>query len=324
MSSLRPVVVLSLIAALTIPHDAPAQSIERARQLFSEARYEAARKELLELQKAGVFGAEVAYHLGRIAAAQNDPEEALRHFERAVELDDGNSLYHYWLGSTVRELTPHVSKLKMPFYAHRLKKEFERAVALDSNQIDARFGIVQFYASAPKGMGRNRTLARQHAAEIARRSPMRGAIARGFIAEMEEDAIAEVAAYEEAIAAGPDSIAGYQALANAYARQGDAGKAFATIDRYVRRQREDRMALYHIGRISALTGEQLERGDSALTQFLEAPPADAYIATIADAHFRRGQIAGRRGDGSAARRHFTAAVRLDPRSEAGKALKALP
>jgi tetratricopeptide (TPR) repeat protein len=323
MRPLRASALLVLAGLLAAPHAAPAQSIDRARQLFQGARYAEAKAELMALQRANAADAEVAYYLGRIATVENDAEEAIRQFERAVELEDGNALYHYWLGSAVRELTPHVSKFKMPFYARRLKKAFDRAVALDANQIDARFGLVQFYASAPNGLGGNRNRARQEAAEIAKRSPLRGAIARGFIAEMEENPTAEEVAYQEAIAASPDSISGYRALTETYARQGKTAQAFATIECYAQRRPDDRAALYHVGRIAEMTGQQMERGESALKQFLEVPPTGAHVAMIADAHYHVGRIAERRGTKVVAREHYGAALKLDPRSPARKALGAL-
>jgi tetratricopeptide (TPR) repeat protein len=313
---------LAIATLLGLPEAALAQSIEHAARLFREARFADARAELLALQHANAGGAEVAYYLGRIATVHNDDTEAIRQFERAVQLEEDNALYQFWLGSALREVTPHVG-IKIPLYARRMKKAFERSVELDPEQIDARFGLVQVYASAPRGLGGNRDKARQQAAEIARRNAMRGAIARGFIAEMEEQPAAEELAYQQAIAAHPDSIAGYRALVNMYTRLGRGAQAFAAIERYAQQQPHDRMALYHVGCVTAQTGDQLERGESALRQFLDAPPKDTPVATVAGAHHCLGRIAERRGVTTAAREQYGLALRLDPRSPARKALDRL-
>src|SRR5439155_7703170 len=131
------------------------------------------------------------------------------------------------------------SKIRMPFMARRMRKEWERAVELDPDQIEARFGLVMFHAMAPGIMGGNKDTAREQAGEIAKRDAMRGAMARGMIAEDEKNVAAQVGAYQDAIAAAPDNKAGYFALGTVHARAGKAIEAFATLDQYVKRQPDD-------------------------------------------------------------------------------------
>jgi tetratricopeptide (TPR) repeat protein len=315
-----------VLVALAFTPSASAQSIDRARQLFDSARYAEAKAELLALEKVNDRNPQPPYYLGRIAVISNesDGDEAVRQFERAVALEEGNALYHTWLGNAIREVTPRANKLRMPFNARRMKKEWERAVALDPNQIDARYGLVQFYAYAPGMMGGDKDKARQQAAEIAKRNAMRGAIARGVIGEIEKNAAVEEAAYKEAIAAGPDSAAGYFALSQVYARDKKANEAFATLDGYVKRRPDDHRALFELGRIAAITGADLDRGEGALKQFLAAAPPATRVTTIAGAHYLLGQIAEKRGLKDAAREHYQSALRINRHSQlAQRALDAL-
>jgi tetratricopeptide (TPR) repeat protein len=325
MRSLRHCLRLLLPAALALASSASAQSVERAKQLFDDAKFADAKSELLAVQKANDRNAAAAYYLGRIATIDNDADDAIiRLFERAVQLDDGNALYHLWLGSAVGDATQRASKLKAPFMARRVKKEWERAVELDPNLVDARTHLVGFYSQAPGFMGGSMDRAREQAVEIAKRNAMRGAMARGEIAEREKNTPAEEAAYQQAIAAAPDSAEGYVALADVYVRTGKASEAFATLDRYVKRSPNDRFAPYYVGRVAGASGEQLERGESALKQFLAAPPSDAYAPTIAGAHYRLGQIAEKRGAKDAAREHYLAAMKVNPKGQLAKrALEAL-
>src|ERR1019366_4247817 len=246
MRSLRHCLRLLLPAALALASSASAQSVERAKQLFDDAKFADAKSELLAVQKANDRNAAAAYYLGRIATIDNDADDAIiRLFERAVQLDDGNALYHLWLGSAVGDATQRASKLKAPFMARRVKKEWERAVELDPNLVDARTHLVGFYSQAPGFMGGSMDRAREQAVEIAKRNAMRGAMARGEIAEREKNAPAEEAAYQQAITAAPDSAEGYVALADVYVRAGKASEAFATLDRYVKRSPNDRFAPYY-------------------------------------------------------------------------------
>jgi tetratricopeptide (TPR) repeat protein len=324
MPYLRRFITGLVLAVFALSSTASAQSLDRARELFETARYAEAKTELLALQKADDRNPAVAYYLGRIATIQNESDDAIKYFERAVKIEEGNALYHLWLGNAIREVTPRSSKIRMPFNARRMKKEWERAVALDPNLIDARYGLVQFYGYAPGVMGGDITKAREQVAEIAKRNAMRGAIARGILADIEKNSAAEEAAYRDAIAAAPDSAAGYFALGGMYARAGKATEAFATLDQYAKRRPDDRHALYEVGRFAGTTGQQLDRGEAALKQYLATPPADVDVAHTAGAHYWLGQVAEKRGLKDAARDHYRVALKINPNSQLSeRALRAL-
>src|SRR4051812_29632946 len=140
------------IVAVGLAFSASAQSLDTARQLFESARYAEAKNELTAL-KGGDRNAAAAYYLGRVASFEGDGEEAVQQLERAVALEDGNALYHLWLGNALRDQAQHAGILKAMFLARRMKKEWERAVDLDPAQIEARYGLVQFLAFVPGPMG---------------------------------------------------------------------------------------------------------------------------------------------------------------------------
>jgi tetratricopeptide (TPR) repeat protein len=315
---------LLLFATIGLAPSMSAQSMERGKQLFDGAKYAAAKAELVAVQNADRRNAAAAYLLGRIATIDNDGDEALRQFERAVQLEDGNADYHTWLATTIGDAAQRASPIRQPFMARRVKKEFERAVELDPNQLDARFRLVGFYAFAPGIMGGSMDKARQQAAEIAKLNPMRGAMARGIVALYEKKPAAQEAACREAIALGPDSLVAYVALVDALVPSGKAAEAFATLDDYMKRHPDDRWILYHTGRVAGATGQQLDRGERALTQFLAAPPPDAYAPRIAAAHYWLGQIAEKRGAKDVAREQYQMALKINPKSQlAQRALDAL-
>lgn len=299
---------------------ASAESIERARQLFEGGRYAEARSELLQLRK----NAAAAYYLGRIALVDNDGEEAVRQLEHAIGIEDGNALYHLWLGNALGDQAQHAGAFKMMFIARRMKQEWERAVQLDPAQIDARLGLVHFHTVAPGIAGGSMEAARLHAAEIEKLDPARGAMARGLIAAAEKNEAAEILAYQQAIAAAPDGADGYFALGHLYARGGKGTLAFATLDRYAQRRPGDAWVAYQTGRFAGIAGLELDRGERALEQFIAAPAPDAHAAGLARAHYWLGQIAEKRGGKEAARGQYLEALAIDPKNQtARKALEKL-
>jgi tetratricopeptide (TPR) repeat protein len=258
--------------------------------------------------------AETAYKLGRAAIAQDDYEEATRRLERAVALQDTNADYHYWLGRAVYEAAPFASKLKMVGMARRVKQEWERAYALNAEHIDSRASLAEFYAMAPGFMGGSEQKAQAHAAALAKRDPLRGALARAVIAQHKRKRASELAAYEEAITLAPDSLLAYVELANAYAREEQGDNAFATLERFARGHPEDRWLLYQTGRIAGVTGKRLEQGELLLSRFIEAPPADATTGFIARAYFWLGRIAEKRKLPIRASEQYRIALSKNPNS----------
>ncbi|MEK7401785.1 MAG: tetratricopeptide repeat protein [Gemmatimonadota bacterium] len=321
MRNIPGAVRLLLTATVLAASSAHGQTIDRARQLFDAGEHAAAKRELIAIHQARRDDAESAYLLGRIALIENDGDEAVRRLERAVELDGSKAAYHAWLGNAIREVTPRAGKIRMALNARRMRREWERALQLDPDQIDARAGLIQFYAMAPGVMGGSMDKARAQAAEIARRNAMRGALARGLIAEVEGNVAAEEATYRQAVIAAPDSSAGYFALANMLARTGRGDDAFAVLVRYAERRPDDRWVLYYTGRVAGVSGLQPDRGERALNQFLASPSVDANVVFLAGAHYWLGQIASKREMKDVAREHYRTALTINPYSPAKRALE---
>jgi hypothetical protein len=67
--------------------------------------------------------------------------------------------------------------------ARHTRDELERAVELDPNHLDARWGLVQYYALAPGYLGGSEEKARQEAEEISKRDAALGKRAFDFITQ---------------------------------------------------------------------------------------------------------------------------------------------
>lgn len=136
-----------------------------ARDLWSKAPVPepnqlAAVRKALETQAAREpKSARWAYALGRVAATEADRatgdaekdkrKEALKHFERAVELQPGNADHQYWLGSASFEHIDDVGMLSKMSLASGGRKAFEKAIAIDPSYVAAYIGLSQFLLNAP-------------------------------------------------------------------------------------------------------------------------------------------------------------------------------
>jgi tetratricopeptide (TPR) repeat protein len=88
-------------------------------------------------------------------------------------------------------------------------------------------------------------------------------------------------------------------------------QAFAVVDDLLRREPDNPIAQYHLGRLAALTGQQLDRGEAGLHRYLQHVPAGREPPLCA-ARWRLGLIREARGDRAGARAEYEAALQLAP------------
>lgn len=256
----------------------------------------------------------------------NKPDAAERQFERAVAADERNGTYHLWLGRAVGQQASTASTLRQPFMARRIKAEFERAVALDPELLDARDGLVQFYLMAPGFMGGSTAKAREQQREIARRSAYRGYLSAANIAWAAKDTAGTERAIRAAVAAAPDSVLTVITLAQRQSNWGRTAAAFATLDEFLARRPRDIAVRFQVGRLAAISGEQLPRGERVLRELLAEPewePTNSRPSRAA-VHYRLGLVLETSGRKNDAKASYERALALDPQLRPAKdALAAL-
>lgn len=313
------VATLGLVAA-----NATAQCTPPIQRLVTDRKFDEARTQAQSVL-AHSPNDEMAVHcLGMISVEMKRPREAVGHFERAVKLNDKSSLHHLWLGNALGDLADSTSKIKQPFLARRIKSEFERAVELDPRSVEARKGLIQFFVQAPGVMGGSIDKAKDQAREIGKINAMRGHWEMGKI-QLHDKHVAEAEAeYLAAIKDSPDSAVIWYATQTFYQNQQRWADAFALYDRMLTQFPSDPMVHFQIGRTAAISGEQLDRGESELKAWIASPPKDAAPAMLAGAHHRLGMIFEKQGRRDQARVEYNTALAIDPNSQnAKKSLAAL-
>jgi len=119
---------------------------------------------------------------GQAAIDRNDPQGALTALQRAAAEDPNNAKVHYRLGVAYGNLAQKAGAFHRMSLARHTRDEFERAVELDPNDLDARWALVQYYAMAPGYLGGSEEKARQQAEEISKRDASFGKRAFDFLA----------------------------------------------------------------------------------------------------------------------------------------------
>lgn len=262
---------------------------------------------------------------GRTLLSESKPGDAEDWFEKATRLAPRSSDAQLWLGRAIGMQAATANPLRQPFLARRLKKTVDRAIELDPDNIDARELRWRFYSMAPTVMGGGEGHAREEVAEVLKRNRYRGLLLSANTATRAKDFATAERQLKTVVSEHPDSIGVASAYASWLADRSRPAEAFAVIDAYQKRRPSDPQALFQVGRLAAATGQQLERGEEALRQYLNAPPPPALnFPSLSVVHLRLGNIAERRGNKAAARAAYQQALTLDPRSnQARRALEGL-
>jgi TolA-binding protein len=121
------------------------------------------------------------------------------------------------------------------------------------------------------------------------------------------------------MAAHPDRTPGVDALVTLLQNANRFDEAFTIVDDRLARLPDETASLYNLGRLSAVSGQQLPRGDAAMRRYL-ALTTDPVRQS--NAHYRLGMIKEKMGDARAAAAEYQAAIDLYPRhGPAADALK---
>lgn len=298
-------------------------SIEAGARLFREQKLAEAKMQFALAIRTNPSSGVAAFHLGRIAIAHENAEEAVKWLEKAVALEPRNASYRLWLGQAYGAQALRASRMKQAFMARRVQRAFEEAVRLDPASVEARLALIRYYLVAPGFMGGSREKAEAHAAAIRRLNPYQGRIATAALAEASKDYATADRELMAAIAAFPDSASAYYVLGGTYQRTKQWDKSFEMYERLLARRPSETNALYFIGRLGALSGQRLDRAEEALRRFVAIPPREG-SASLASAYLRLGTIQSKRGHRDAARDSFTAGLKIDPkRNDLKEALHAV-
>ena len=278
------------------------------------------------LEPYGKTNAVAAFYLGRAALDEGHFGPAVDWFERAVALDAGNPMYWDRLGQAYAGHALESDFFMKYKLAHRCKAAFEKAVTLDSTNLDARTDLIEYYAQAPGIVGGDRQRAREMSVVLGQWAPYSGLESMLITCRVSRDSTCVRATADSLMAAFPDSSLGYTALADLFAEGEQYDSAFAVLDRRLAQHPDDWQSLYALGRIGAVSGLRLDDAATALERFIAAPASatPSKRVQLSRAHSRLAQIFARTNLPDSARVEYELAVTIDPKDgDSRKALRSI-
>ena len=254
---------------------------------------------------------EALYASGRQAMRSGDPAKAVDFFEQAVKARPRNSEYHYWLGSAYGRAAQGANMLKQASLARKALAALEKAVALDANNLDARFALIQFYKVAPGIMGGSDEKALAQAAEIKKRDAVLGHSAHAVIHRMDKKPELATKEYVEAIRSHPTSGKARDNYANHLIGLKNYKQALEELETAAKLNPPYMPAFFRIGALSVLSESNYARGEETLKKYLTYTPTDDE-PQHGRAWYWLGQIYEKQGRKAEAKAHFATSLRLQP------------
>ncbi len=285
---MRPLVLL-LATALTAAAAVPPAELEAVRQLLAERKLAEAETAAAKLTQTYPQEGAAFVLLGTIHMSRQQPEPAVKAFEKAVALDPKNSEFQRRLGDAYGFSAQKAGLLSKMGFAKKCLAAYEKAAELDPKSLPARQSLLGYYMQAPAMVGGGMDKAYAQAAEIKKLAPDAGRIAYAQLYAAEKKWTEAFTEFEEVLKAEPDNY-----LAN-----------------------------FQIGRLAAMSGERIDRGLETLRKALTLPPA-AGAAGHDAAHWRLGMLLEKKGDKPGAKAAYEASLQVNPKfAQAIEALKKL-
>ncbi len=241
-------------------------TIEQARHLFADGRYDESAKALASVETPS---APVLFWLGRAQFELHDYPAAIQTLERGVALAPDDAEMHRWLGRAYGEEANRKSSFSL---AIRVRRQFEEAVRLDPMNLDARRDLLEFYLEAPRLLGGGDDKARRQVAAITAVDPVAGHLASARLARDHGDAARVNAEYRAVFEAKPADVEPYFEAAEYYEARNDADGLRAAADGVARLAPNDPRLSYILGVLRVIEGGAFASAETSLKAYLTVPP----------------------------------------------------
>ncbi len=322
-------------------------------QLVEDGHFKQARALLERQLQANPNDAQLNWLAARIHRAFGDIPGAISYAQKAVQLAPNRADYHLTLAELQGRLAQQSSMLKQAMLARPIRKELETAYQLEPANLDAKWGLLQYYWLAPAIVGGDKAKARSMATEIGKLNAAQGFVAQAVLAADEKrtadvernyrraieldpknyDARISLAQFyyaddqrkydlaEEqfraAVKINPNRIDGYAGLAAVYAQRGMWPQLDAVLNDSEHAIADNFQPFYEAGLVLMNNGKDLQRAERYLRKYM-GQEAEGNAASLPEAHWRLGQVLDKLGRRPEAIAELNTAVKMNPYFEPAK------
>jgi tetratricopeptide (TPR) repeat protein len=300
------------VVLLSLPALTSTAQVEEARRLIEKRKDTEAEPILLEAIEENAGDHEAHFLLAKINLRKQEHNEATKYAERAVNLSDSISEYRLWLARSYLAKAMESGVINAFRYARKGKGEYEKALALDSSNIEARFELCMYLLAAPGMVGGNKDKGVEQAEIIETQDSLYGAYAWAGVYERENELGKAETSFSRAVELDTSSTyyARY-ALGYFFERHemyDDAVEVFRDI---LARKPDEMNAVFQVGKICIITEKDLDEAETCFKRYLEVE-APRNAPDWAAAHWRLGMVYDLQGKTDPALVELQRAVDLAP------------
>lgn len=315
-------------------------------QLVDNGRFKQARTALEQQLRSHPNDAHLFWLSARVHRAFGDVQGALALAQKAVQLDQQNADYHLTCAELEGRIAQQSSMVRQLILVRTIRKELDTAAQLDPKNVDAQWGLLQFYWMAPSIAGGDKSKARALAAEIAKLDPVQGFSAEGQFAADDKNFVQAEKSYRKAVDAYPKSydarlnlaqfymlpekkydqaeeqyraaikidpgkIEPYSGLAIIYTQQEKWQKLDELLAQSEHEIGDNLAPYFESARVLFQNNKDLRRAETYLRKYT-SQEAEGNAPTIGVAHWRLGQVLDKQGRRPEAIAELNRAVQLSP------------
>ena len=247
---------------------------------------------------------------GMAALERDDYDKAVAIFTKVIAAQPKNAEAYFRRGTAYGSLAQRAGILKQASLASKTRADFEKAVELDANLLDARFGLIDFYLLAPGFMGGSDEKAAAQAAEIKKRDALAGhrAYARIYTHQKKDDLARKE--FVDAVRENPKSARAHYMLAGFLINNDkNWSGSLHELDQALTLDPAFMPTYLRLGAHAALSGTNYARGEEALRKYLAYKPADNE-PPLASAWYWLGMVQEKQGKKSDAKQSYLNAKKL--------------
>jgi tetratricopeptide (TPR) repeat protein len=308
MRSLRVLLFLAVFLASVVLLGPPTWADGDAEALLKAGQADQALRVLNNEVRSHPANAAAYNQLSRVYFQLELWDPAVHMAEKSVALDPRSSVYHQWLGRAAGRKAENSNPFVAFGLARKVRAEFERAVALDGNNLSARSDLTEYYLEAPGFLGGDKSKARAQADAVA---PHDAALAQYLYAKVEEKQGSGRAEdlYKKAITASDNGARYWVELAYYYRRAGRPQDMESAIASARNAANHDGMPAFDGAFLLLRTGHNFPGAIEMLRRYLDGSDLSEEGPSFR-AHYLLGELLEKQGDQTRAVEEFRAAQAL--------------
>ena len=264
---------------------------------------------IAQLEKGGPQDAAAYNLLCRAYYQVRNWDRGIAACEKAVSMEPNNGVYHLWLGRVYGEKADSVSFFSAASWAGKTRTEFENAVRLAPDNVEARTNLAEYYFEAPGFMGGGKDKAEGQAQLLDKLSPAAAHWVRAKLAEKRKDFTAAENEYRAAIQASNDGAVAWLDLASFFRKQNRFGDMEDAINHAVAAPKDHPEVLVESADMLIKAGRNFPLATQLLRRYLDSS-SKSEDAPAFRAYYLLGTVLEKQGDKKSAAEQYSKALAL--------------